>query len=527
MGVYISMDILPNEIDSKEWEAVYEESLELIRAYPFLSREVDRDTYEETWVYALRGDERELENDQKGWHVFGDYQTMQGAESFILYRNIENYRKSDHVSEGCRDVLAELINLEVFYNQKERQLPIDSVRVFNGKTQGLPHHNYLLAIVCLFESRFPEQVVVSGDISIGQMNQAVKWANTILQKPIQITERIDNGKLLKRISRIVGDEYDALSAFISLTLQAEDFALGKIIREQFSEEVIRAYYIEQFKQYDVSMIGFRNTLSSFFNLGFHVEEACDICVLDHDGCRYDAQEFAETVLSMNWNDGKSRVDDELLAYNQPEREMPETIYSQMGKTFFKMAGLQESMKSSMSSEEVTAILADKLGELVNLESFGEAGQDESDNGNKDSIQELLSKFIADYEEKVESDFNEYTVSDIDDLILWKQGDSLHPNIEKLLIKLKDFTINMMERNKDIFDEFNGDSENNKVRRLIRLNRYFLIRKECWDYYIEHINQTNLVNAVLSILSVKAEGVHMNSLCQAVVNNRSLLEKYIL
>ncbi len=184
----------------------------------------------------MHAEERGLADHQKGWHLIGDYPTMQTAESFILHRNIENYRNSNSTKQGCPDILAKLINEEVFYQDKERQIPVDSVTVFDGKTQGFPHHNNLLGSACLFESRFPEHVVVRGNITIGQMNKAVKWANTVLQRLIQITEWADNEALVKRINKIVKDEQSTLQAFMSLNLQVEDFKLGEMVNYGLSRE---------------------------------------------------------------------------------------------------------------------------------------------------------------------------------------------------------------------------------------------------------------------------------------------------
>lgn len=35
MGTYINLSILPTNISSSEWELIYDESLELLKAYPF------------------------------------------------------------------------------------------------------------------------------------------------------------------------------------------------------------------------------------------------------------------------------------------------------------------------------------------------------------------------------------------------------------------------------------------------------------------------------------------------------------
>src|SRR5699024_11731369 len=73
MGVYIFMDILPHQIDKRKWEKVYHESLQLIRAYPFMDSTVDRESYGVPWKYVQRTDEEEMEIGYKdsylGWHV--------------------------------------------------------------------------------------------------------------------------------------------------------------------------------------------------------------------------------------------------------------------------------------------------------------------------------------------------------------------------------------------------------------------------------------------------------------------------
>ncbi|UJL45605.1 hypothetical protein KFZ58_14545 [Virgibacillus sp. NKC19-16] len=159
MGVYIFMDILPSKINKEEWENVYEESIDLIKAYPFMDYTFDRETYGVMWRYAHRTGYTDL---QQKWHIVGDYDTMLTGESFSLSRDIEVYRKKDNVKNGSDDIIAEEINRNVFYDQEELQIPVGSVNVFDGKTQREPFHNYLLAIACLFESRFPKHVIVRG-----------------------------------------------------------------------------------------------------------------------------------------------------------------------------------------------------------------------------------------------------------------------------------------------------------------------------------------------------------------------------
>ena len=60
MGIMIFLDMIPNQIEDTEWEKVYEETIELINAYPFLDSVFDEVTYGCNWKYTKRTRERAL-----------------------------------------------------------------------------------------------------------------------------------------------------------------------------------------------------------------------------------------------------------------------------------------------------------------------------------------------------------------------------------------------------------------------------------------------------------------------------------
>jgi len=235
MGVYIRLSIIPDAINIDAWERVYEESLELINAYLFLDRIVDTEIYGCNWVYTDRTKERPLEgyDGLLGWYTFGDCVTHNYAEAFSLLRDLDYYRKiqkrrCEHVNANdrggdgdcyksiCNEILCSLYNWSG--NDMNNRITTNVTDIFDSKTQGYPYHQYILAIACLIESRFPKYAAVHGDISKGQMQSAIDWANGILKKPIQITDRADNERLLKRIKDVINDEYYVLEAFMGLTV---------------------------------------------------------------------------------------------------------------------------------------------------------------------------------------------------------------------------------------------------------------------------------------------------------------------
>lgn len=111
--------------------------------------------------------------------------------------------------------------------------------------------------------------------------------------------------------------------------------------------------------------------------------------------------------------------------------------------------------------------------------------------------------------------------------MWKETDSLHPDIEKYINSLKQFVTNYIEKNIDMLDEYHHYPEQKKIQMLIRANRFFRIKKEIWDYFIENIDQADIFNAFFSILHVNAEEMNAYKLCKAIVNNTALLQKYII
>ena len=102
MGVYIFLDIMPNHIGEKEWDSVYGESLQLINAYPFMDKIVDKVTYDESWVYVDRSKQRELPYSSDvsliGWHIFGDLESMMTAESIEVRGDEQNLKKRESLS---------------------------------------------------------------------------------------------------------------------------------------------------------------------------------------------------------------------------------------------------------------------------------------------------------------------------------------------------------------------------------------------------------------------------------------------
>jgi len=566
MGVFINLNLLPDLIDEFAWTSVYQETLQLINAYPFLSKVVDKNTFDKPWIYVTRAEETKIpvssDYSYQGWHVIGDDVSMNSAESFLLFRDLNYYRQ--RLAEPSRpgdDVLFSMLCYYADLGDKVEHVVPNSIGVFDSKTQGHPYHIYILAIACLIEARFPLHAIVYGDVTINQMKKAISWANTILSRPVTLTDRADNEKLLARISAGLADPRDRLEAFMRITLQPKNRLLGDFIRNNFPPEAIEAYFFESFKDYGLTTIGFYDNLKKYFNLGFSLGSACDLCVLSPGGCQYDPAGFVNVVLKMGW---RRPGDDEPdlcnlipTAVNDPDNDNPETVYSLFGKAMARMSGYRDPAESSLTYEEVVSVLQEKLGHLCHVPAVKENDTNVSSQSSQDgrpglekSIQDgdnavpdlpgdsadpssdearhsqLLHALFEKYDQE-SSEINQYDICDMDDLMLWKPGQTISPAIITNLNKVRDYVDEHISKDKDELEDFMNMDNRNKFNVLISLNKYYYIHKKTWDFISENLDNPHVITRLFLIMAIKADELNTSILCKGLINNLDLLREYIL
>lgn len=532
MGVYIRLKILPNEMEPAEWERVYEESLLLLEAYPFLDLILDEETHKVMWSYMDRSRERPLKQagGGLGWHVFGDEISLQTAESFELIRHLEYYqsrlsrRGQVTIPELRTDILTGLLEEE--WLNIAAASSSGRVMVFDAKTQGHPYHLYVLAIACLIESRFPGKAVVTADVTRKQMESAVGWVNTILPRHIGMSERCESSRLLNRIRPLVRDELSALKAWMRLSLLESDEERGAFIRQQFSAPVIGSYYLAQFQAHQVGMVGFRSELRVFLLQGFSLEEACRICVLDPMGCRYDATAFADCVLHLGWTDAPEQGGNKRLSeLLEPRREIPETVYSMLGKAILTVAGVQEPMRTGYSYKNVVGILKEELGKLCDVEALVEQRAEPEKAGRRNAFLERVELIMDELEQ---SSAPGYDIDDVEGLIGWTWGDRIHPSLLAKLNQISAYiTGTGREECREELERFHAGDQRKKERMLISRCRYYYIHKKAWDYILNLKNPPDQLELVYLLLSVKADEYSVHHICKALANNPELLRAFIL
>jgi hypothetical protein len=173
MGVSIDLRINPKGISAQQWEAVYQESLSLLRGFPIPLRRVGSQQIASTERYLYS---RELVNNEgtvdEHWSVSGDLLSEQGGEDFRLYRRPEHYSRYFFEEDWLRGK-----DHSVLWEDGEYldEMTGNGFNLFGGKTQGAPFHLAIVAMGILFENRFPDQCFLTGNIDRSECEHMSRW----------------------------------------------------------------------------------------------------------------------------------------------------------------------------------------------------------------------------------------------------------------------------------------------------------------------------------------------------------------
>lgn len=525
MGIVIELSVDFSRITQEQWTAVYEETLQLIAQYPFMEKIVDRDSYEETMIYADRTKERYLSPwypDKLGWFSIGDLASFEHTETFLMFRDINYYKDSD-TTQRDGDIYFSLIDHHGTPMPEIRALSTGGYHVFDGKTQGYDSHKYLLGIATLIEDRLKPHAVVSGDITRAQIQESVDWVNQYLETPISLPDRCNCSRLLERIKRWVPHASVQLELLFFLLLYPENNELGTFIRENFSREIIREYWANYFKNVRPNTLGMHEVVESYLNMHFPIEDLCTILVSEDSTIGMTPRECIREIL----NSGimEQQPESRLTPNNQSDPE-PETIPSLFGKSYLAMAGFRDSTTQYMDEPQLKhifySVFHDKRLVDAVFEEYKPQGKAQS-SGNilKEFAEEFLSRFSEDTDPLHQV---QYDIEEPEEIMHWKEGDSLHPDLTKKIQRVLDFLDNAIE---ELQREFGEKNENARIKALLRHNKYFLIRKETWDFILANILDDTIYLRFLSLLSIDANENRLNPLLKYICNNLNFLIQHML
>jgi len=538
MGISIGLLFDTKGVKSSTWQKIYNESLQLLNAWDFCDIRSDPESFPGTeWAFAAKAVERCLSDGKIGWQVCGDLATLNCAEDFVLYKDIDQHhercrRRSRERACTDDDIYAQLACDNFSLARHTKSIIPRATSLFNAKTQGYPYHLYVLAIALLIENRLPKRVAVFGDITRGQMRRAIDWANTVLDKKLQMPDRADDHKLLERIKSSFPNGAARLEVFFGLSLSDCDTDLGHLLAAEFGIDTVKSYFKTHLKKYLAGMVGFSDLLVRYLNLGLDLESLCEVCVLDDDGCRLPTAEFISCFIDLGLHRSGDTTDlsgNDSMQQFLPDADTnePQTVDSLLTGIFARAAGFRPGRQIFIPLDHIREVFTRCFGSTCNVAGIIEAclSKDEippADNEDEDLLDELIkeiNKTPSGGAAKSRSREKTGDMSTFADLISWKPGQTFSPGVQKGLQVLVESVKKIISQKRHEIDSFFAGPRRKET--LIELNRFFIIRETTWKFIFDHCENRNFYAIVCALLFINAEEMTTNMICKAAVNNIEL------
>lgn len=340
MGIYVTLGILPQQIESDRWTAVYDECVAMLARHPLrlagrATREIDGQT--------LRYYSRDLELDRddpakRRWYVVGDLTTKRMAESFEIRRDLSAYRRGEEVE----DIL-------MLDRAKGAATP-----VLDAKTQGYPYHEAVLAAAMMVEAAFPQAALVGGDIDREQAQAASDRARELIGRALPLPIRVDAERLWRRLSQFAtGDEL--LDRFAAQYLASGARVLPALL-ELASPPQVDAWFLRQLQHYDSArQLGVLRLMVHWLDADGDLARLLFLLCRHDGGPRYDPEEVARELGGLFIE--ATRKETEFLDFFRVEPGEVQSVWSQLRGLFFDMELMGRHLDRRFTPAEVDRAFA--------------------------------------------------------------------------------------------------------------------------------------------------------------------------
>ncbi len=485
MGTYIGLSLQPSKITQQEWEMVYEESLILLRAYPFA--DIQEKRYFGTTIPVYVKSEEKTETSQH-WSTCGDLSSKRYAESFKLYRNIINYKKG----------LKEWNGLDIILEDDSDFI----VEIFDSKTQGLDYHLYILAIAMLIESRFPMYALVGGNIDYKQCVRAKEWADKHLSAPIDIPARVDYAAILFRSSHNE-DDHDKIKA-LEKWLITDHEKFFEIIYDNFSEKTFQSWFLAELKGYSSPcQLGSIKLLICYLNKVKDIPTLINLSCIHDAGPKYSPEEMIKAV-ARTWVSIPREKFTFLGVFDKVEGH-PTIVERQFGTVMMDLMFSGREIETYISQNEVLSSFSFFYPELVELPEVIFEKE-------KSEIESKLEKFQTRFKTILEltnqnSTNNNVFLSD-DDAFLFYDGKNVTLTEDQdFNLKTIAYSINTLlspvNNENNTLNQILSKSNHEKKRALAMLTAesfHMTLTEETW-IRIDEIDKEDKINVLLAKLVI--------------------------
>lgn len=520
MGVYIGFDLIPEGISPLAWQDAYRETLLLIKAFPFIRFKSECIDGRELYTYG-----RDLESDRENpakrhWHICGDIDSKKTGEGFILYYDFEHYQSRSSFGGQMKKVpparIAEDILTEIVNDDNA-----NTINIFSEKTQGYPYHVYVLGIAMLLETRFTPYAAVTGDITYQQAESAKKWADALLEKPVNIPVRVNRDLLYHRLSNYF-QSTDLFSAFSRLCLGKQD-GVGEFLLAK-NPNIYKEWFLQKLKSYsNCNALGAIDLMIEWFNCTGNLSELCQMACLEENGPLYDPLEFAEAVCS-TWLLMPPEKYEFMKVFSRP-LEIPESVHSQFGNVMLDIGGFKgRKIKCYQSKSDVLAVF-EKLfpKQFSNIEKIF----DDEIRLVESNLEKLLERYrpiseLINDESKEESEF-----LDDDDFLLYYDNNIKMTARQIKLLELMAYNgkrmLNTFKNHKESAELLNSNSMGLLIGAVSQLR--LVLTEDAWDWIRKETN-TDIIHLLVVFAALELDSKRFRSGLRALMENRVLCNKML-
>lgn len=493
MGIFIYMDV-SKSVKKEEWNQVYAETLQLVKAFPLAERRTVRCKGIDTFCLTPTKEHEMPQSwfDKKpktGWQADGDYETMRTAETYYLPKDLVEDREPE---PDAGDALLGVLPAYLDYDWKD-DLCSHTYNEWGGKTQGEPYHLYLLAIACLIESRLGKKAFVYGDITRGQCIRAVEMANEFLDEPVDIPDRCSMERFFARVSDLPMIEEEKLSVFVSLYLGTKDAEFGSFCRNAYSKNAWDKYWKKMFEGYYVGTAGFSEKLKTYLLWGFDLEELCAfVNYHDRDGVPH-YEEFVRMVMDTKVHLPEKNCED-ILEIDQEESQ-PYSVYTLFAQFTFS-AARNKKVDRYIPVEEVRRALKNGMGEKCDVDEILNAYLEKEkaeqlvqirdepvsegaiETFCEQDASEVFSQAMEIKRQSIEEEMKKYDIFTFEVLPYFEEGDTVEPKIMEVVKEYYQFYRSVTGEER--YEALMKETAQKRCSWLVQQNRSILIRDKDWD-----------------------------------------------
>ena len=494
MGIEIHLSI-SDSVTQQEWEAVYEETLQLVQAFPLA--DLRRALIKGIPVHCLvpTREQKEIGRWNRGridtgWSTVGDYETMMTAENYYLPRNLVDDRKA---APDGKDALLGIICDDMDEDWDDSPYK-NFYTLWSNKTQGKPYHLYLLAIACLIQARLGKKAFVYGGITRGQCRKAVEMANEHLSTPIDLPDQCDMERFLRRVSALPLSKIQQLTVFTKLYLGTQDAEFGTFLRKACSEETCDAYWHKVFQKFAFGTIGFDDSLSNYLLWGFDLEKLCQL--VNEKGA-----EFVKRVMDAKLHIKDKDCSDALqIDWEESRPYSVATLFAQLAfagaknrkvDRYIPIEEIRKSLRKGLAGhcdtdtviDEYLAAEAEKPP--IRIPKRGMSEEEIKDAYSQDAA-DVFSQIMEIKRQELDEERKKYVIDAYEDLIYYKKGDTMHPDIRDSLYGLFVFFEDMLQE--DVYRKLMSHSAKIRCKWLVEQNEHFLFRDRDWERIFTEIEE---------------------------------------